>query len=126
MIFPSLYLEREPMQWAQMPVALVAWLQNAGGVAAFGVFLVLIAGYLQRDSRNRNFFNLPANMQLGFAFAGYFCLATAILYGFLLLCWIAKLLNLKGALVFLPRAHESLPLTVGDWILAACGTTALF
>ncbi len=125
-LFASLYLEREPLLWGQLPAALVVWLQNAGGVAAFGVFLVLVAGYLQRDSRNRNFFNLPGNMQLGFAFAGYFCVATAILYGFLLLCWIAKLLNMNRAGAFLPRAHDSLPLTIGDLLLAGCGAIALF
>ena len=41
MLFASLYLEREPLNWAHLPESLVGWLQNAGGAAAFAIALVL-------------------------------------------------------------------------------------
>ena len=102
-LFASLYVDREPLHWEQMPAAVVIWLQNAGAVAAFGVFLVLLAGFVQRDSRNRSFFNLPGNLQLGFAFAGYFCLATAISYQLPAVVLDCQSAESEGAAVFLPR-----------------------
>ena len=65
---------------------------NAGAVAAVGVFLVLVAGYLQRDPRSRGYVNLPTSAP-GFAYAGYLAAVVGLLYAFLFLCWIAVLLK---------------------------------
>jgi hypothetical protein len=123
-LFASVYLDREPMQWAHMGAAFMVWLQNAGAVAAFGIILVLIAGYLQRDARSRGYVNLPTSTP-GFAYAGYLVMGMALLYAFLIVCFIANLLNIRGANIFLPRPHPSVPPTYGDWILAGCGAVAL-
>lgn len=40
-MFAALVLEREPTTWAQLPEVLIAWLQSAGGVAAFGICIFL-------------------------------------------------------------------------------------
>ena len=48
MLFASLVFEKEPLEWRQFPELVVLWLQNAGAVAAAGVFLVLLARRLQR------------------------------------------------------------------------------
>src|SRR5262245_8763760 len=43
MLFATLTLEREPLQWAEVPQALINWLQSAGAIAALGLFLVFAA-----------------------------------------------------------------------------------
>lgn len=50
MLFASLELEKEPMQWAELPAALGSWAQNAGGLAALCVvFWLLIRLFLTQD-----------------------------------------------------------------------------
>src|SRR5260370_8823001 len=58
MLFASLVIEREPLEWSRLPDAISGWLQNAGGVSALAIMLVLIAHALQRDPRELNFWDL--------------------------------------------------------------------
>jgi len=48
MMFAVLALDREPMQWAELPAALKTWTQGAGGVAAFALAIWSLAYFLGR------------------------------------------------------------------------------
>jgi ABC-type transport system involved in multi-copper enzyme maturation permease subunit len=47
----GLELERDPLQWAEMPLALKTWVQQTGMVAAFGLFIFCLAYLIQRTFR---------------------------------------------------------------------------
>ncbi len=53
MIFAVLALDREPLQWAELPAALTTWVQSAGGVAAFGLAVFCIAYFASRAAKGR-------------------------------------------------------------------------
>src|SRR5436309_4256606 len=59
MLFAALELERDPLQWAEMPLALKTWVQHAGMVAAFGLFIYSLAYVIQRS------FSVKAGAQAG-------------------------------------------------------------
>jgi hypothetical protein len=48
MIFASLVIEREPLQWNELGAAVGAWLQDAGGVAALCLVVYLLSRYLSQ------------------------------------------------------------------------------
>lgn len=51
MIFASaLVLDREPLTWADLPGAILLWVQNTGAVAAFGLAIWTLAQTLRRRS----------------------------------------------------------------------------
>lgn len=50
MIFAALVIEREPLKWADLPIALVLWLQDAGGFAAAGILVWLLYYWLRRPA----------------------------------------------------------------------------
>jgi ABC-type transport system involved in multi-copper enzyme maturation permease subunit len=50
MLFASLIIEREPLDLALLPVAVLAWLRDAGGLAAFGLVIFAIAYVIQRPA----------------------------------------------------------------------------
>jgi hypothetical protein len=50
MIFASLVLDREPMQWSEFPTALATWLQDAGSLSAVALFIWCLAYLLQRPA----------------------------------------------------------------------------
>jgi ABC-type transport system involved in multi-copper enzyme maturation permease subunit len=47
MMFASLVLEREPLRWADLPGALITWVQDAGMVAALALFIWAIVTILR-------------------------------------------------------------------------------
>lgn len=125
-LFASLVIDRAPLQWEEMPTALLAWLQNAGGVAAFGVALVLLASALSRDTQESPLWNLtvalrPLRFVLLFA-----CSVAGIGYALLLLVWIGGLFKIPNVRFLLPRPSPFYALTIGDYILAGCGAIGLF
>src|SRR5262245_26879719 len=104
-LFASLILERVPMEWAQMPGALSTWLQNAGGVAAFGIALVLLAGYLSRDTQESPLWNISNAVQPLIGILRVCIIAAALGYAFLVLVWLGELVGIKGLTRFLPRTR---------------------
>jgi hypothetical protein len=125
MLFASLATEREPLQWSQFPEVLTLWLQTAGGVAAFGIALVLITLYLSRESHQLFVWQMPAQLRFFRPVLRLFVAISGLGYAVLLLAWLGKLTNLAGAGNFLPRGSASDPLTYGDRILMLSGTLAL-
>jgi ABC-type transport system involved in multi-copper enzyme maturation permease subunit len=78
MILASLVLEREPMRWADVPGAIVTWVQDAGIVAALALLIWALARLLRRPAGpaaggRRRTFTVAA------LFAALGCL---LLYGF--------------------------------------------
>jgi ABC-type transport system involved in multi-copper enzyme maturation permease subunit len=51
MLFSYFYLERDPLQWVNLPLAAMVWLQNAGTVAALGLFLVFLTYLVTPEGR---------------------------------------------------------------------------
>jgi len=124
--FASLVIDREPMTWAQMPDALVSWLQNAGGVAALGVGIVVLAGILSRDTQESPLWNL-ANAIRPLIGLLRICVGIAALgYAFLLLVWVGDLAGVPGLRMLLPRGRMQDQFTIGDWLMTLCGALALF
>lgn len=126
MLFASIFLDREPMQWRQMPEAIAVWLQNAGGVAALGIALVLLAGVLSRDTKESPLWNLsvalrPLRLVLMIAIS-----SAGVGYALLLLAWLGDLVKIPGAKFFLPRASSMHGFTIGDLALSLCGAGAIF
>jgi hypothetical protein len=52
-MFAALELEKDPLQWAQMPQALKTWVEHFGLLAAVGLFIYCLAYLIQRSSLNR-------------------------------------------------------------------------
>src|ERR1019366_2338819 len=126
MLFASLVFDREPLRWATLPDALVVWLQNAGGVAAFGIALVLLARAVQRDPNELNFWNLPSRLRWLLAVLKYAILVSGMGYVGLILMWLGDRIGIRGLKMFVTRANEGQPFSVGDWILTFSGLLALF
>jgi uncharacterized protein YnzC (UPF0291/DUF896 family) len=126
MLFASLVFDREPLRWATLPDALVVWLQNAGGVSAFGIAVVLLARALQRDPNELNFWILPPRLRALLPVLKYAILASAIGYLVLVLGWIGSWVRMPRSEMLLTRVNDSQPFTVGDWILTLSGLLALF
>src|SRR5204863_3058346 len=103
-LFASLVMDREPMTWAQMPAALTAWLQNAGGVAAFGVALVVIAGALSRDTQESPLWNLSIAIKpmLGVLKTCVFIAGAG--YVVLMLAWLGNLMRIPRLEFLVPHA----------------------
>ncbi len=52
-MFAVLTFERDPMRIQDVPASLMSWIQNAGGWAAFGVFLWVMSGYTRMRPEDR-------------------------------------------------------------------------
>lgn len=125
MLFASLVLEREPVQWSQLPGALMAWCQNAGAVAAFGVALVLLAQTVTRNPNEWIVWNISDRLRPIYSLLRYFVIAAGIGYAALILLWLGDLFRIPGLRRFLPGAGGDLAYTAGDWILTIAGIFAL-
>ncbi len=121
MLFASLATDREPLTWSQFPEVLALWLQTAGGVAAFGIALVLVTLYLSRESHQLFIWQMPAQLRYFRQLLRLAVTASGLGYLILLLAWLGKLTNLPGVGNYLPRASSAAPLTIGDRILMVSG-----
>jgi hypothetical protein len=128
MLFAAgLILDREPLQWGQFFGAANLWLQNAGGVAALGVGIWLVAQLLQRG---RSFTDLlvdaPANLRRPLA-SVLPLLAGVSLLGYLVIGVISLggLARNPALAQLMPRAGRAPTLSAGDYILSLSGLLAL-
>ncbi len=124
MLFAAgLALERDPLSWADMPVALKGWLQTAGGIAAFALAVWALAYFVQR--LNARAADRPKISGEGKVVFGAGALA-AVLY---LLAGAWFLLELVGAVDAPPalQPDERAPLLAGvlDGLLTLAGAAAL-
>src|SRR6516162_5840501 len=126
MLFASLVIEREPLQWSRLPDAISGWLQNAGGVSALAIMLVLIARALQRDPRELNFWDLSPRWRPVLSVLKGCVIAAGLGYLTLALVWSADRIGIPGLKQFVPRDSAAQSNTIGDWILTLSGLLALF
>lgn len=80
MLLASLELEKEPLQWAEFPVAVVSWIQNAGGLAALGLLVWLLVRQLsaprQTARRSWPYYFVAGGLVLAFlGYGGFFFLS---------------------------------------------------
>ena len=124
-LFASLVYDRMPLMWQNLPDALCVWLQNAGGVAAFGVLLVLLSRTMQRDAGEKNLWHLPGGLQVVSSYLAYIFAIPAIAYTIVVVGWIGAWFGFQGAYLVLPRTDPLRPFTIGDWLLTVGGAVAL-
>src|SRR5262245_30915681 len=48
-MFATLVLEREPLQWSDLPGAILSWVQDVGGFAAVGLVIWFVVTRLQQS-----------------------------------------------------------------------------
>lgn len=126
MLFASLVMEREPLHWSRLPDAISGWLQNAGGVAALAVMLVLIARAMHRDPRELIFWDLSPRLRPLLPVLKGCIIASGLGYLALALLWTANRIGIPGLTSFMPRDAAAPSNTIGDWILTLSGLLALF
>ena len=118
MLFASLVFDRMPLQWSQLPFAVVIWLQNAGGVAAFGIAIFLLARAVQRDPDDGTLLNFPPRLRFLSTVLRYAIIAGGVGYIILILLW----LGASG--IGLLRTERAL--ITRSWISMLSGLLALF
>jgi hypothetical protein len=134
MLFAAgLVLEREPLQWSQLFVAVNLWLQNAGSVAAVGLAFWMLLQMVQRRSAfgtlladaPRSMAGLSTLMLLlaCLSFIGYLAVGLIGLGGVLGASAMMRWMPLAGHPV--PPGVPPFPLTVGDYVLSVSGLLAL-
>jgi ABC-type transport system involved in multi-copper enzyme maturation permease subunit len=123
MLFATLTLEREPMQWAEVPQALINWLQSAGAIAALGLFLVFVSR--ASFSFQRLFASGGTRVSSGLVRLGTIC-TVASWAGFVLVgaLYASSLIGLRWSQPRLPGANPE-GFTVGDYLFGAAGGLAL-
>jgi hypothetical protein len=115
MIFASgLILDREPLQWSQLPAALIDWVQTAGAFAALGLVFWVLVRFLQRE---RATLTAPGPSRL---YALLIVLAWAG-YGVIILLWFGAVLGLTRLVSLLPGGGG----TFGDYLITFSGACAL-
>ena len=57
-IFATLFVERDPLSWADVPAGIVQWVQSVGGFACLGLLLWLVFGWMRTSVVEKN--RLPA------------------------------------------------------------------
>src|ERR1019366_9368765 len=103
MLFASLAIEREPLQWSKLPDALTVWVQNAGGVAAVGIALILLARYFSRDTNQLTFWNFPPRLRFLNTVLQYCIIVSGIGYAVISLAWLGNAMNVSAKLAFADR-----------------------
>ncbi|MCI0376167.1 MAG: ABC transporter permease [Gemmataceae bacterium] len=116
-MFATFFLERDPMSWADLPLAVQNWLQNAGGVAALAVALWCIAWTVQNHGRVNPFAAFPAFV-VPAVLAGACYLLVVLLFA-------GKLLGMSFVDEMLPTPLGALRASAGDWLLTIGGALAL-
>src|SRR5262245_45835287 len=128
MLFATLILDHEPLTWAELPRAIMIWVQNAGGLAALGGLLWLVWRYGQSRLNNRPMaINKLALLLLVLSWIGFITMAVmfaANWFGNESLYWLLP--------TDLPRHSPAdlhpppLPaLTIGDYLSTSAGACAL-
>lgn len=128
MLFATLILDHEPLTWAELPRAIMIWVQNAGGLAALGALFWLAATYGQSRLNKRPMaVNKLAIVILALSWIGF--LAMAVLFAVNSfsnesLYWLLP--------TDLPRHSPAdlhppplPPLTIGDYLSTSAGACAL-
>ena len=136
MLFAAgLVLEREPLQWSQLFVAVNLWLQNAGSVAAVGLaFWLLLQMALRRPAFGVLLADAPrAKAGLSTVMLLLTCLSF-VGYGAIGLIGMAGVLGASMMMNWMPLAGRPVPpgmppfpLTAGDYVLqlpAACSPSS--
>jgi ABC-type transport system involved in multi-copper enzyme maturation permease subunit len=124
MFFATLYLEREPMQWAELPGAALGWLQSAGLVAALAIFLVFA---VRSSFRFDLLFTGIGGAKPSKSLVRLGTIATLLAwagYAALLLLFIGSALGVPAAQDWLPGVNPLMP-TVGDLVFAFAGALAI-
>ncbi|MCI0639177.1 MAG: ABC transporter permease [Gemmataceae bacterium] len=116
-MFATFFLERDPMSWADLPLAVQSWLQNAGGVAALAVALWCISWTVQNRGRVNPFAAYPAFV-VPAALAGVCYLIVVLLFA-------GKVLGMSFVDDLLPTTAGALRASAGDWLLTLGGLLAL-
>src|SRR5262245_32108846 len=119
-MFAALILEREPMNLADVPLGLLRWVQITGVVAAIGLVVHGVAGYVRRVAGHDS--NVKKRSSL--AFVG---LARALYLAYLAVMLVSALLASMGAVFMVQLVPSSGrgPLRLGDYLFAAVGALAL-
>lgn len=115
MLFSTLLLDREPMQWADFPRALMSWVQNAGALASLATLIWFIANLASSRLEKRRI-NVPGIVLavLALSWLGVFLVG-----GLFVVNWLGD-----------DALHHLLPtrggdISVGDWMLTVAGALAL-
>lgn len=118
MIFAALILERNPLDWSTLPVAAMAWVQNAGAVAAFMAMVLLVSRLLNGDDRSP-MTRMPAVVNVLL----YLCLAAYALVAVVLM---SHVLGVQSVAAWMPRdPRDPRGPAVLDWVLTVCGMVVL-
>ncbi|MFO0968421.1 MAG: hypothetical protein U0793_22935 [Gemmataceae bacterium] len=118
MLFASLVIEREPMQWSELPMALRSWAQVVGTLAAACLLIWLIAYVIQNHRRGL----LPRDTT-GWAFLTFVALAAG-LFLFVGLTLLGRAINIRVLAQMAPTGNARQP-SAADWALAFAGLSAL-
>ncbi len=121
----SLVFERMPLHLGNLLDGLSVWAQNAGGVAAFAIVLVLIARVARRDPNELNFWSFGPRLQSLLPILKGCIIASGVGYLVLIAVWSADRLGIPGLTRMLPRPVGAPFYTIGDGILTLCGLLAL-
>src|SRR5688572_10348183 len=115
MLFSTLLLDREPMQWADFPRALMSWVQNAGALAALATLIWFIATLASSRLEKRRI-NVPSIVLVVLiaSWLGVFLVGSLFVVNWLGDDSLRHLLPTRGGDV-----------SVGDWMLTAAGALAL-
>ncbi len=52
-IFATLFIERDPLSWADVPAGALQWVQSVGGFAAIGLLIWLVFGWLRTSASEK-------------------------------------------------------------------------
>src|SRR5271166_393937 len=103
MFATTFYLEREPLSFGELPIALQTWVQNAGGVAALG----LLFWYLNRVLGPRPSSSFAKNEKSLEAICVGFCAGvSALLYAALGVLFIAAKVGLPALQKWIPAGGQ--------------------
>src|SRR4051812_3708685 len=121
MMFASLILDRDPMSLADLPRALINWIQIVGVIAAIALLIHGLVGVLA----HRKVYG-ARERQSGFAKYVVLVRSLALIY-FMLLAGISLLswLGMPFTNQFLPSGGRG-PLRIGDYLFTLIGALALF
>jgi len=120
MVFAALTLEREPMKWAELPMALRGWAQTAGLVAALALIIWTINWVVQNRMRHRSPMPRTASGRIFLLFLGI----SAGLFAFLGLTLLGRQINIRALAEMSPGADPMRP-TIGNWLFTFAGAAAL-
>ncbi len=123
MLFATLILGHEPLQWHEVPQAVVYWLQSAGTIAAVGLFLVYAVQASFSFERMFAPGGRPSSPRL--AKIGTFCtIASWVGFAVVAMMFVLAILGVRDIQPQLPGMSFS-GFTIGDIVYAAAGILSL-